>query len=48
MYCISYENAGSGESYQIKHESAHDALIDLIDIWENPSNYNIRVWIKNH
>ena len=47
QYCIEYTNAGTGEMYQIKRNSAHDAFIDLIDIVDNPSNYNIQLWIEN-
>ena len=45
QYCIDYINAGSGEMYLIKRNSAHDAFIDLIDILDNPSNYSIKLRI---
>ena len=48
QYCIEYTNAGSGEMYQIKRNSAHRAFIDLIDILGNPSNHSIELWIKNY
>ena len=47
MYYIQYRNAGSGESYQIKRESAHEAFIDMIEILDNVSNYDIQAWIEN-
>ena len=47
QYCIEYTNAGSGEMYQIKRNSAHEAFIDLIDILDNVSNYCIQLWIEN-
>lgn len=47
QYCIFYINAGSGEMYLIKRNSAHDAFIDLIDVLDNPSNYNIQLRIEN-
>ena len=47
QYCIEYRNAGSGETYQIKRNNAHDAFIDLIEILDNESNYHVQAWIEN-
>jgi hypothetical protein len=46
-YCIAYTNAGDGERYEIKRDSAHEAFIDLIDIEDNVSNHDIECWIEN-
>lgn len=46
-YCIEYENAGSGETHQVKQNNAHDAFIDLIDILDNISNHGVQLWIEN-
>ena len=46
-YCIEYKNAGSGEAYVIMRSNSHDAFVDLIEILDNQSNYDICAWIEN-
>ena len=48
QYCIEYKNAGSGEAYVIKRNNAEDAFVDLVEILDNPSNYDISAWIENN
>ena len=47
-YCIKYTNAGADETITIDRVDADDAFIDLIDILDNVSNYDIECWIENH
>ena len=45
-YCIRYSNAGDGKTKTIKRESAHEAFIDAIEVLDNPSNYDLLLWIE--
>ena len=47
-YCIQFNNAGDCERHEIKRDSAHDAFVDLIDILDNVSNYDVECWIENN
>ena len=47
QYCIRYTNAGAGETITVRRDSAHEAFIDIIDILDNVSNYDIEAWIEN-
>ena len=46
-YCIQFTNAGAGETVLIKRHDAHEAFIEAIEVTDNPSNYNIELWIEN-
>jgi hypothetical protein len=47
MFCVAYTNAGDGERHEIKRDSALEIFVDLIDIVDNVSNYDIECWIEN-
>ena len=46
-YCVYYKNAGSGETCTFFRLNAEEAFIDLIEVLDNPSNFDIEAWIEN-